>query len=282
MAMSRPRRGSVIQPRPSMRLSYENFKPRSEWKYEDDATILLLYLSGFVKEQIRIEIAESSGLIKIQGHRRLVGGRWSIFNQSFTIPLTCDSTKITTQFELGILTIVMPISTSQNQNTQAKTAQQEQVHDEKVAAHDQDETTATTAKQIDQEGVKPSVDDVDHKKVDGIIKEKTEAIPEKVDNDNENVVKNDQLTALVKEKETSDDDQKTSSESAEKAQGNNKEAIPDGGKSNHIKHISPVVVADKEMVKSEGQVLLNVVIAVLVIMGLGVHIYSTIVSSKTA
>ncbi|KAK3228604.1 hypothetical protein Dsin_000485 [Dipteronia sinensis] len=73
MAM-RPRRGSVIQPRPSMRPTYENFNPRSEWKYEDDATILLLYLPVFVKEQIKTEIVETSGYVKIQGLRPLAGG----------------------------------------------------------------------------------------------------------------------------------------------------------------------------------------------------------------
>lgn len=45
MAM-RPRYTIGNQPRQQMRRTYENFKPKSEWKHEDDASILLVYLPG--------------------------------------------------------------------------------------------------------------------------------------------------------------------------------------------------------------------------------------------
>ncbi|KAK0570416.1 hypothetical protein LWI29_000794 [Acer saccharum] len=193
-----------------MRPTYENFNPRSEWKYENDATILLLYLPGFVKEQIRTEIIETSGFIKIQGQRPLVGGRWSTFNQNYIIPNGSDSTKINTRFELGILTIVMPKKKSTLITTPNII---------------QPKTTATTQSDQQTHSTTQKVDDDDHdKKSDHGIKEKiiteTEPIPDddhkkpkesekphQHEHDDEKVVKKNTIGAppplQVKEKERS-------------------------------------------------------------------------------
>ncbi|KAJ0045158.1 hypothetical protein Pint_05746 [Pistacia integerrima] len=131
MAM-RPRGRTGNQPfRQPFRQTYETIKPRSEWKFENDATFLLVHLSGFVREQIRVMLTyidDASLGIKIQGQRPLPNGRWSQFAEVFRIPETCDASKINSQFERGVLTVVMPklIATkpSDQQIAEPKTTQE--------------------------------------------------------------------------------------------------------------------------------------------------------------
>ncbi|KAI9157584.1 hypothetical protein LWI28_024701 [Acer negundo] len=281
-----PMHGSVIQQPPRMRPTYENFNPRSEWKYEDDATILLLYLPGFLKERIRTEIIETSGSIKIQGERSLGGGRWRTFNQNYTVPNGSDITKINTRFELGILTIVIPkkkppLITTPN------------IIQPKITTATQDKTHSTTKK----------VDDDDHdKKSDHGIKEKiitkTEPIPDddhkkpkesekphQHEHDDEKVVKKDTIGAppplQVKEKEKSSVNETINPK--EENHDHDHHLIADKSK-DHMKHKSVVdekETAVKQQMSDQGQVLLNVFVAVIVLMGLGAQISSTIASSKT-
>ncbi|KAK3228606.1 hypothetical protein Dsin_000487 [Dipteronia sinensis] len=281
MAM-RPRRATVIQPRPSMRPTYENFNPRSEWKYEDDATILLLYLPGFTKEQIRTEIVETSGSIKIQGLRPLAVGRWSSFNQNYIIPNGSDSTKINTRFELGILTIVMPkkkptLITTPNIIQPKTTTQSDQTHS----------TTQNVDDNLDKKsdhGIKEKIiteteliPDDDHKKP---IKESEK--PHLHEHDDEKVVKNSTIGAppplQVKEKEKS-----SAGETIPKEENHdNHHLIADKSKDMKQKSVvDEMETAVKQQMSDQGQVLLNVFIAVIVLMGLGAQISSTIASSKT-
>ncbi|TXG49233.1 hypothetical protein EZV62_025108 [Acer yangbiense] len=280
-----PMRGSVIQPRPPMRPIYENFNPRSEWKYEDDATILLLYLPGFVKEQISTEIIETSGSIKIQGQRPLAGGRWSTFNQNYSIPNGSDSTKINTRFELGILTIVMPkkkpplITTPNIIQPETTTATQDQTHSttQKVDDDDHDKKSDHGSKEKIITETEPIPDD-DHKKP------KESEKPHEHEHDDEKVVKINTIGALpplqVKEKEKS-----SAGETINQKEENHDHhhLIADKSK-DHMKHKSVVDEKEtdvKQQMSDQGQVLLNLFVAVIVLMGLGVQISSTIASSKT-
>ncbi|KAK2634496.1 hypothetical protein Ddye_029288 [Dipteronia dyeriana] len=268
MAM-RPRRGSFIQPQPSMRRTSENFNPRSEWKYEDDATILLLYLPGYVKEQIRTEIVETSGSIKIQGLRPLVGGRWSSFNQNYIIPNGIDTAKINTRFELGILTIVMPKKNPTLITTptiiQPKTTTTQKL-DDKKSDHGIKETIIIKTEPIpddDHKKPKESEKPHPHEHDEKVVKNSTNAAPPPL-HDKE---KSSAGETINPKKESHDDD--------------DHHLIADKSKDMKHKNVVEKETATKQQISDQGQVMLNVFVAVIVLMGLGAQISSTIASSKS-
>ncbi|XP_038712527.1 inactive protein RESTRICTED TEV MOVEMENT 2-like [Tripterygium wilfordii] len=97
MAMSmRQRRGGNIIYRPHRRIappSYETFQPNSEWIEEDSSTILLVYVEGFLKDQIKVDHDESAGLIRVSGERPVLDRRHLRFNQQFSAPEDCNPEK---------------------------------------------------------------------------------------------------------------------------------------------------------------------------------------------
>ncbi|KAK6933646.1 Alpha crystallin/Hsp20 domain [Dillenia turbinata] len=107
---TRPRTSEGPTPRPpaGVRPVYELFKPTFEWMQDEEGSyVLLVYLPGFVKEQIKV-IAESTGILKIQGERLVVGNKWSRFQEDYLIPENCNMNAIRARFEGGILYVKMP------------------------------------------------------------------------------------------------------------------------------------------------------------------------------
>ncbi|OMO75823.1 HSP20-like chaperone [Corchorus capsularis] len=85
----------------------QNFKPKTEWKHEEAASFLFLYLPGV--EQLTITPDYSNGRVKVEGQRRLPNNRLLPVNETFTIPEDCDLAKMDKQFgRRGILTLKMP------------------------------------------------------------------------------------------------------------------------------------------------------------------------------
>lgn len=85
---------------------------------------------------------ESNGLLSVQGQRPLGGGRWSLFRQSFVIPPTCDFSQLKTQFELGVLTIIMPFKPPpppEQQQLQKSEQTDADVHEPKVNEKEKEE-----------------------------------------------------------------------------------------------------------------------------------------------
>ncbi|KAI4386164.1 hypothetical protein MLD38_004122 [Melastoma candidum] len=86
---------------PSNRV-YEDFDPTFEWANEDEADILLLFLPGFRKEQIKVQIT-SAGNLMVTGERQVGDNRWSRFRKEMPIKPNYDSNKISAKYENGIL-----------------------------------------------------------------------------------------------------------------------------------------------------------------------------------
>ncbi|KAL7618121.1 hypothetical protein Lser_V15G03307 [Lactuca serriola] len=109
MAM-RPRSGRPNPSRPPRLIvgrTYEQFKPMSEWRQEDDHDTLLLYLPGFQKEYIKVT-TEDVNTVRVRGERLVADNKWSRFLENFQVPENCDMTGIRARFDGGILTITMP------------------------------------------------------------------------------------------------------------------------------------------------------------------------------
>ncbi|KAK9282689.1 hypothetical protein L1049_010909 [Liquidambar formosana] len=108
MAM-RPRTSGVpsVRPRPSMRPVYEDFRPMFEWKKDQESDILVVYLPGFMREQVKVTV-ESPEKIRSYGERPLGYNRRSRFNQDFRIPESCNASGISARFDAGVLSVTMP------------------------------------------------------------------------------------------------------------------------------------------------------------------------------
>ncbi|XP_076898475.1 uncharacterized protein LOC143552058 [Bidens hawaiensis] len=85
---------------------YQDFKPSMEWVPEDDSDTLLVYLPGFAKEQLRVQL-RSRNLI-ISGERKLQQNTWSRFRVEFPVSANCDLNKISAKFEGHILFVRQP------------------------------------------------------------------------------------------------------------------------------------------------------------------------------
>ncbi|XP_060170014.1 inactive protein RESTRICTED TEV MOVEMENT 2-like [Lycium barbarum] len=99
---------------------YEDFVPTTELVQEQDSDTLLLNLTGFKKEQVRVQLTRT-GILKISGQRPVVGQNKSLrFQKDFPVSENCDKTKISAKFENGILYVKQPkLITSSDKNDQA-------------------------------------------------------------------------------------------------------------------------------------------------------------------
>ncbi|KDP34273.1 hypothetical protein JCGZ_12842 [Jatropha curcas] len=95
----------------SIAIQYEDFRPKSEFKEEEGANILLLHLPNFQKEQITVTYVHSSRVIRVVGARPITNGNGMRFNEAFTVPQHFDVTNIQGRFQNGLLTITMPKTT---------------------------------------------------------------------------------------------------------------------------------------------------------------------------
>ncbi|KAK6228476.1 hypothetical protein SCA6_000816 [Theobroma cacao] len=86
----------------------QNFKPKSEWKHEEAASFLFVYLPGFVADQLTIKPDYSNRTVKVQGERRLPNNKVLPVNETFSIPEDCILAKMEKQFGRGILLFKIP------------------------------------------------------------------------------------------------------------------------------------------------------------------------------
>ncbi|XP_071696443.1 uncharacterized protein [Rutidosis leptorrhynchoides] len=85
---------------------YQDFEPSMEWVPEDDSDTLLVYLPGFSKEQLRVQL-RARNLI-ISGERKLQNSTWNRFRVEFPVSVNCDLNRISAKFEGNILFVKQP------------------------------------------------------------------------------------------------------------------------------------------------------------------------------
>ncbi|XP_049378989.1 inactive protein RESTRICTED TEV MOVEMENT 2-like [Solanum stenotomum] len=103
--------------------TYEDFVPTTELVQEQDSDTLLLDLTGFKKEQVRVQLTRT-GVLKIRGQRPVAESKWLRFQKDFPVSQNCDKTKISAKFENGILHVKQPkrITSSENKGQELPTS----------------------------------------------------------------------------------------------------------------------------------------------------------------
>ncbi|KAK3011985.1 hypothetical protein RJ639_011189 [Escallonia herrerae] len=93
---------------------YEDFRPTSEWKQQENFDLLSVFVPGFTEEDIRVTRA-GRNMARVGGERLVAGNRWSRFQEYFQAPENCDMSGARRKFESGILTVTMPRKTTATQ-----------------------------------------------------------------------------------------------------------------------------------------------------------------------
>ncbi|KAJ8766795.1 hypothetical protein K2173_008349 [Erythroxylum novogranatense] len=86
---------------------YESFEPSMEWTPEPEADTLKVYLPGFKKEQLKVQVTTAKTL-RLIGERPVDGKKWSKFRKEVPISSNYDFSGITAKFEKGILSVRHP------------------------------------------------------------------------------------------------------------------------------------------------------------------------------
>ncbi|XP_019161560.1 PREDICTED: inactive protein RESTRICTED TEV MOVEMENT 2-like [Ipomoea nil] len=127
MAM-RPRGGGAGPNRPgrttTVRPVYETFTPVFQRQQDEEAEKLIIYLPGFLKENIKVS-TEGKTTLKVRGERLIGNNKWNRFLEEFQAPEGCNMGGIRARFENGILTITMPIPKKINPPPVTTTQQEE-------------------------------------------------------------------------------------------------------------------------------------------------------------
>lgn len=88
---------------------YVDVDPDTKLETKEDCDTLLIYLPGFTKDQLRLQLTTARTL-KITGERQLANNKWLRLQREYPISTDCDTSKITAKFENGILYARQPKS----------------------------------------------------------------------------------------------------------------------------------------------------------------------------
>ncbi|GAU14529.1 hypothetical protein TSUD_250710 [Trifolium subterraneum] len=86
---------------------YKDLQPYFEWNEDEVSATLVLMLPGFTKEQLRVQVT-SKGVLRINCERQGIGNIWHRFGKEFPIPPYCDNNDVNAKFERGVLSIKFP------------------------------------------------------------------------------------------------------------------------------------------------------------------------------
>ncbi|XP_011005907.1 PREDICTED: inactive protein RESTRICTED TEV MOVEMENT 2-like [Populus euphratica] len=114
---------------------HEEFEPSTDWIREPGADTLRIYLPGFKKEQLKVQVT-SSRILRVSGERQLSGNRWSTFGKEIPISTNYDTNEIAARFEKGILHVKHPkiiVADAPKPREQARSPVEASTYDQKPA-----------------------------------------------------------------------------------------------------------------------------------------------------
>ncbi|XP_010510808.1 PREDICTED: inactive protein RESTRICTED TEV MOVEMENT 2-like [Camelina sativa] len=86
---------------------YDDFEPLSNWKTEQGFEALTVYLPGFKKEQLKVQITTTRKL-RVMGDRPAGANKWIRFRKEFPIPPNVDVDSVSAKFEGANLVVRLP------------------------------------------------------------------------------------------------------------------------------------------------------------------------------
>lgn len=123
---------AAAAPPPPRRHGYANVDPRCEWTRTEDADTLVVDVSGFRKEELKV-LYNTSRKLKVAGERRADGGQWARFLKMFPVPRSCDAGAIRAVMdnEEALLYVILPKGSSSSSSS-SRDKKEEHDHPEMV------------------------------------------------------------------------------------------------------------------------------------------------------
>ncbi|KAK1384697.1 hypothetical protein POM88_022432 [Heracleum sosnowskyi] len=88
--------------------NYDEFEPLCNWQREEVRDTLVLHLPEFKKEQLKVQISNLGGVLKISGQRPLSALKQRRFYKEVKVAKECNANDIRAKFVNGLLYVVMP------------------------------------------------------------------------------------------------------------------------------------------------------------------------------
>ncbi|XP_011044071.1 PREDICTED: uncharacterized protein LOC105139358 [Populus euphratica] len=111
--------------------AYEDYKPTLEWVRDAGFDTLLVYIPGFKKQQLKVQVT-STRTLRIMGERFHGDNKWSSFHKELPIPLYYDVNQISAKFEGGILQVKHPKKITSPANPVQETAEPQKPNNEET------------------------------------------------------------------------------------------------------------------------------------------------------
>ncbi|KAG2617098.1 hypothetical protein PVAP13_3NG178274 [Panicum virgatum] len=92
--------------KPQQQAAEQDLDPKYEWQENAASFVLRLHLSGFRKEDFRVQV-DGVGRLTVRG-QRADGGKHSRFSKTFQLPAASNLDSITGRFDAGVLTLTVP------------------------------------------------------------------------------------------------------------------------------------------------------------------------------
>ncbi|KAL6007198.1 hypothetical protein ACLOJK_032694 [Asimina triloba] len=121
------RKGGVGQQ--SRQPTSEEYEPSSDWTRDDTAHVLLLDVTGFKKDDLKLQIDNLRKII-VSGDRSVGENRRIWFKQIFQIPEDSDVSKIRGKFDNGLLFVIMPKKEVEKKDEDQKIAEKDGTKEE--------------------------------------------------------------------------------------------------------------------------------------------------------
>ncbi|KAF0923770.1 hypothetical protein E2562_006728 [Oryza meyeriana var. granulata] len=115
-------------PPPSRRRAYTTVHPRCEWSHTEDADTLVVDVSGFRKEELKV-LYNTSRKLKVTGERQADGGQRARFLKMFPVPRSCDAGAIRAVMdkEEALLYVILPKGSSSSSSSMGKKKDEQNV-----------------------------------------------------------------------------------------------------------------------------------------------------------
>ncbi|OEL36179.1 hypothetical protein BAE44_0002803 [Dichanthelium oligosanthes] len=114
-------------PPPPRRRVYMAVDPRCEWTSTEEADTLVVDVSGFRKEELRV-LYNTRRKLKVTGERQVHGAEWTRFLKVFPVPRSCDASTIQAKMniESARLFVILPKGSSSTAAASSKDKHKEQ------------------------------------------------------------------------------------------------------------------------------------------------------------
>ncbi|XP_016485218.2 uncharacterized protein LOC107805658 [Nicotiana tabacum] len=268
---------------------YEDFVPTTELVQEQDSDTLLLNLTGFKKEQVRVQLTKS-GILKISGQRPVGQNNWLRFQKDFPISENCDKNKISAKFENCILYVKQPklITSAEKKDKELPTPDTQQPkkpadHAQQVHKKDEEQVKSQELPTPDTQQPKKPADHEQQAQKKDDEQPKSQELPKQANTDNAAAKEPEKEEPKITSPETNEQTteakdlpEKTPAEKSKNVEDENKPSY-DTKHENDAKMGTGVALAEKLKMPRK---VMNMTLIALLVLGIGLYISNMMKSNN--